>query len=110
MSPRPAATLIDGREVPEDRVERDPSGQVFQVREATTQGDTPAPRRRGRAADSPGQVFQVREAVTVGEAPAEAPPGQPFTVREAGTEYVEPPHWAALREKDSSKFKVQSSK
>jgi len=66
LNSRPAITLEDGREIPEEEVARGglEMSAPMQVREAVTQWVGARP-RRGAAAPAPSQVFETREAVTV---------------------------------------------
>jgi hypothetical protein len=76
---REAHTVLDGRVVPEEEVERGDQAGPRQVRAAETVVQGPR-RRRGAQAGTP------------------APPGKTFQVREAGTVIRRPPHWEKFDE------------
>jgi hypothetical protein len=89
MDAQKAVTLVAGREVPEEEVQR-------------SAGGTPAP------LDAASQSFQARSAETVilksrrrkagDPALGENLPVQFFEAREAGTVTLRPPHWEGLAE------------
>lgn len=83
-----------------------PAGPSFEVREATTveKGGRRRGLRTAGGTPAPQETFQVREAVTTGETPAplDAPPGESFQVREAATKTLDPPHWAELKKPEEA--------